>query len=483
MIKEVMNFTKNLEGLNNVFTAVFFNVLGNLVMLLTTFIMVKTMSTDDYGSFRLLFTVFSFAAITIMLGRDSIILRLANHEEGKVDWNEVRYGLYSIITGTFLFIFFADEVIDVVFSNNVTLENYILSLVMLPLWGIYNMLTPLLRINGQQNYIFFLNNFLLRFLKLPFFLIFLIILTDNLDAAIYTMIFSQAFMLLLILPLIFRLDKSDGVKNIKQKRGFFYNLFPSLNLCFNSVIFILLTTLTVVLVNRSLGVESVAIFDIVVLICTLMLFPFMALAKSSEPYLCKKDIVSQAKIEKNKKASFLIVLSGCFIVITFSKELLMFFGEEFISGQPTLIFMASLFFISTLFGLSSEWLNMSGNARFNTISLLLCLVFNIFIGSFLINKLGVVGAGLTLGFCYVFYKIISFIFAMKLNRPEALRLCFSVKAIILSLFILFICLALGLLADSLLLKISFSIPILVLIIMLLFWVDESLFSARTDNVI
>lgn len=483
MISKITNYAKNMENLNNIFMAVFFNVFGNLVMLLTTFIMVKTMTSDDYGSFRLLFTVFSFIAITIMLGRDSTILRLANDDKSAAIWDEVRYGIYSIVIGTGAFVYFADEVINIVFSNNVTKESYILSLVMLPLWGIYNMLTPLLRVNGRQNYVFFLNNFLLRFLKLPFFLIFLFLLSNSLKAAIYTMIAAQAFMLFLTLPMVISLYKHNRPNDSGLSVGFLHNLFPSLNLCFNSVIFILLTTLTVVLVNKNSGVGSVAVFDIVVLICTLMLFPFMALAKSSEPYLRKNDPNSVSKIQKNKKYSLLVVLTGCFIVIVFSKELLVIFGPEYISGQLALVFMAALFFISTLFGLSSEWLNMSGRARYNTISLVLCLGLSFFIGRELISEKGVVGGALTLGFCYVFYKLLSFLFAVRLNKLETLRLCFSLKAIGFSFIILIISIVFSIVFSSFIIKAIFSVPIIALILILLIYFDESFFSSRTKNVI
>lgn len=409
--------------------AVVSNVFGNALMFVTVLIMTRTMTIADYGEFRLLFTFYSFCVVVLMLGRDSMILRLFNQnkESGEI-LKETVYGLVTVLVGFVLLLVSSNQIVYFLFSNGVEKHNFITGLMMIPLWAAYNMLTPLMRINGKNNTVFVMNNFIQRFLRLPVFVFLFWAFSPTVQTANIAMIFSQIILLLIVIKMTKNYFSFEKAFSYESK--FLDNFIASFSLCFNTIVFTFFTTLAVLVLGKYSSTSDVAMMDLNVLLCTLMLFPFVALSKSTEPYFSEITSKYREKYIKNRGASFilLIMASGCLII--FSQEILSIFGAEYVKGADALTALVLLYSVSSIFGASPEWLNMTGHARVTSYALIISLSISLFYYIFL-QDLSLASVSFGLGVSLCLYRLSTFLGCCYLNREVASILRFSSQQVFL----------------------------------------------------
>nr|AEB61500.1 Wzx [Providencia alcalifaciens] len=404
-----------IERQNNVIFAVISNALGILIMLITTKAMTYYMTTAEYGEFRLIFNVASFLSLFLILGRDSLILTISDKRIAEA-LNECFYGIITVFIGVFILYVFSDTIITVFFKSKISSLNYYLGLLMILVWGIYNLLTPILRIKGEQNLIFLFNNFLLRFIRLPFFIL-LVYLNFQYTSSYYSMIIGQLLLTIVLVAIVIR---KSYIKNFSfNLKNYFHNFHISFFICINTLMFTLMTTMVVMLANINFSMTFVGIIDMVVMLTSLMMYPFIAYIKTIEPYLTKNTTeLEQFKFNKNKELSFIICLLSCVFLVLFSKFILGFFGNEYAIGYKLLIITSILFFFSSLLGPYPEWLNLNGYPRFTSCILILSIVTLFIVYYSLIDSFQYYTLGISLGLSILEYRFLSYLVYLKL-RPNS----------------------------------------------------------------
>jgi O-antigen/teichoic acid export membrane protein len=158
--------------------------------------------------------------------------------------------------------------------------------------------------------------------------------------------------------------------------------------------------------------ENVAIYDICVLLSFIIMLPFIALVKSSEPVMqaILKEQDEREKYFKNLKLSIELSLGILLVYILSSSEILYIFGETYTNGMMAFLILSCGYMILNILGSPIEILNMNGYTKVSSFVLILSLVLNIILNYYLIPIYGIVGASIATIIALLFSKIISMVF-------------------------------------------------------------------------
>ena len=420
-----------MEKHNNILTGFGSNIIGNMLMFATTIYLTRTYDTQIYGEFRFIFSFIALSVIILLLGRDNGIIYFSQSEIQHKDTiikEEVYFGFFVLLLGTFILFIFSDYIISAFFNKNTTLEYFQLSLLMIPLWGLFNLGLAGLKSKGLINYTFILSNLTQRAIRIPFFIVLTLFSASYYSLAL-GMILSQIILVYLVvkkLPFLLKL------KDIKIQ-DFFKRFSYSIQLGFNAIIVVLLTKIDVLMVGHFTDNTQVAIYDTCVMLSFVIMMPFIALVKSSEPFM--KSLVKvkeiQEKYKNNLKLSIELSLGVLLFVIIASKDILYIFGEAYMSGSDTLVVLSVSYMLLIILGSPIEILNMNGFTKNSSIVLIISILINIGLNMLLIPIYGIVGASIATGISLVSSKIFGlFLVHQKLNLNFIHQL-FNIKAYII----------------------------------------------------
>ena len=402
-----------MEKLNNILTGFVSNILGNIIMFVTTIFLTQFIEPNIYGEFRFVFAFVSLMVIVLLLGRDSGLIYYSQNKE--LDKNilanqEVFFGFLVLLLGTFMLYIFKDFIILNFFSSHITTEHYQFALLMIPLWGLFNLYLAVIKVNNMMNYSFVLQNLIQRAIRLPFFILFILV-SSSYYSLVASMIVSQILLLYVII-------KKSPIKldiNKIKIRNFFLRFKYSFQLGLNTVIIVLLTQIDVLMIGKYTANENVAIYDICVLLSFIIMLPFIALVKSSEPVMqaILKEKDEREKYFKNLKLSIELSLGILLVYILSSSEILYIFGETYTNGMMAFLILSCGYMILNILGSPIEILNMNGYTKVSSFVLILSLVLNITFNYYLIPLYGIVGASIATIIALLFSKIISMIFIYR----------------------------------------------------------------------
>ena len=350
------------EKLNSVILGFLTNISGTLAMFLVTIFLTNTIDQKIYGEFRLAFAFIGLLSILLLLGRDTGILYYTQIEKNELKKNKIiaeeSFNTLIILTiGTFLLIIFKSFFISKIFNNNISESNYLISLIMLPLWGFFNFGISCLRSKLFINYSFTLTNLIQRLLRVPFFVI-LVYLDKSFFSLALSMIISQFFLVLAVikkLPILINFKKVNLF-------SFFKRFSYSLQLGISSIIFVVLTKIDIIMLGKFGSIEDVAIYDICILLSFVVWFPYFSLVKSSEPII--KSIINNKSLLKKYNFDLKVAVSLSslivFIFCLFTTLILSIFGENYVNGKETLLILSFGYLIFNFLASPIEFLNMVG---------------------------------------------------------------------------------------------------------------------------
>ena len=425
-----------LEKYNHIITGFGSNILGNLLMFAMTIFLTRTYDPAVYGEFRLLFSFVALAVILFLFGRDSGIIYYSQQEEKEkknIIRDEVFYGFLILICGTALLYASSGLIIKNFLNDTISQRNYYIALSIIPIWGFFNLLLAGIKANGMINYSFLLSNLIQRSLRVPFFIVLSLVSTSYISLAL-SMILSQLILVYLAIkkiPFILNVSKINY-------QGFFTRFKYSFQLGFNTIIVVLLAKIDIIMIGKYTSVKDVAIYDVSSMLAFVIMLPFVALVKSSEPIMkaLVYDKKTQNKYRNNLKLA--IELSfGILLVYTLSgKELLSIFGSSYIVGYESLLVLSTSFVILVMLGTPIEILNMNGYAKKSAYILIASIIINIILNFILIPIYGIVGASVATGTSLVFSKLVALKFVGELNFKTIYKVDNFKVYILFSIFII-----------------------------------------------
>lgn len=373
------------------------NLLGNILMFATTIYLTRTFPIDVYGQFRLIFAFIALAVIFLQFGRDNGIIYYGQHlEDSRAQHQliraEVLFGWVGLSIGALFLYLFTPWVLAFFFSESIDVGYFQLSLLMIPLWGGFNLLIAAMKTQGMINQSFMLANLIQRVLRLPFFLV-LGLLSVSYYSLALGMILSQLCLVVLAWrALLLHYTFAD----IRLIGDFFKRFFYAMQLGINTIIFILLSKIDVIMLGKLMGDKAVAVYDTVVLLAFVVTLPFVALVKASEVVMqaLVRDKQEQQKYKKNLRLSIHLSLAVVLFILIAPKDILHIFGIEYIVGYRALIIMAVGYLLLCLLGTPIEVLNMNGQGKLSTLILVAIVGLNIALNTQLIPRYGLEGAAI-----------------------------------------------------------------------------------------
>lgn len=424
-------------------------------MFATTIFLTRIFEPEVYGEFRLIFSFIALVVIMFLLGRDNGIIYFTQHNktyEDKIIIEEVFFGLSILCIGTLFLYIFGKQIIDIFLNQSITIKNYNLSLLMIPLWGGFNLLLAGIKAKGMINYSFVLSNLTQRVIRIPFFILFALQSTSYYSLAL-GMIISQ------ILLVYLAVKKLSFIKNIKKVNfsNFFIRFNYALQLGFNAIVVVLLTKIDVIMVGKFTDNEQVAIYDTSALLAFVVMLPFIALVKSTEPFMKSliTDKDTQEKYYKNLKLSFELSLAVLLLFLVSSKEILNIFGSVYTQGTLTLTILSLGFVLLITLGTPIELLNMNGQGKISSIILLFSIGINILLNFLLIPKYGIEGVAVATVSSLVISKLIGLVLVQKKYSFNLLLLKLPIKSF--CIFIIIYIILIYVQIDNNIIKIIFNI--------------------------
>jgi O-antigen/teichoic acid export membrane protein len=384
-------------------------------MFATTIFLTRTYQPAVYGEFRLLFSFVALVVILFLFGRDSGIIYYSQHEETEKESiirDEVFYGFLMLFSGTCLLYIFDDLIINDFLNEDISKNHYHIALIIIPIWGIFNLLLAGIKAKGMINYSFLLSNLIQRSLRIPFFVVLTILSTSYISLAM-SMILSQ---LILVYLAVKKIPFVLNIRKINYK-SFFVRFRYAFQLGFNTIIVVLLSKIDVIMIGKYSSIEDVAIYDVSAMLAFVIMLPFVALVKSSEPFMKALviDKTTQEKYKKNLKLAIELSLGVLLVYMLSGRDILYIFGSSYISGFESLIVLSLSFIVLIMLGTPIEILNMNGYARVSSYILIISIVMNMVLNYILIPIYGIVGASIATGMSLIFSKMVGILFIKKIH--------------------------------------------------------------------
>jgi O-antigen/teichoic acid export membrane protein len=165
--------------------------------------------------------------------------------------------------------------------------------------------------------------------------------------------------------------------------------------------------------NDAIGVYNIALklsgaAGIVLAIVNFVIAPFIVrLNESGQIAELQKVITKSARI------TMLLSAPLIFLLLLFKRNILTFFGIDFLAGDTAFVILSVGQICNVIFGSVGTLLLMSGNQRFSIYSLIASIVFNILCNITLTPRYGVTGTAIATAVSMIVWNLLMYIFVRK----------------------------------------------------------------------
>jgi len=219
---------------------------------------------------------------------------------------------------------------------------------------------------------------------------------------------------------------SVDLKKVNSKYIFSEWTYSAMAFFLLSILSVLNSRIGIFFLGLSKDNNQVGVYNIISKISEAISFVLVIINFVLSPIIAR--LFSGREIEQLQKLitrSARIVLLFSFpllvLIILFKKDILLFFGPEFLHGQSSLVILCAGQLMNILCGSVGTLLIMTGYQRFSIISLAVSTVFNIILNILLTAKLGMEGTAIaTAGSLVIWNCMMLFFVRKKINiRPTA----------------------------------------------------------------
>ncbi|TYP99901.1 O-antigen/teichoic acid export membrane protein [Tenacibaculum adriaticum] len=168
--------------------------------------------------------------------------------------------------------------------------------------------------------------------------------------------------------------------------------------------------------NQTIAYYSVAVKFVLIIALVINAININIASKIAELYTLKKIIELKKILNQGTKFMFIGSLILCILIVTFSSQILSFFGEEYIASETALKIMVLSQGVCSFFGSTAVYLNMTGKQKQFQNILTVAVLINFILNFYLIPIYGMVGAAISFSFSLFFWNILSVIIIYKKDR-------------------------------------------------------------------
>lgn len=358
----------------------------------------RKFGSEVYGRYTLVITFSQFIVLIFTLGFPNGIIRLLtdpNHYDIRPKSNFI-YKVFkitlilSILISIILYVN-ADFIALYLFKDKSLIEYIkILSFFIIPLM-FHEILLNIFR--GKKDFKKY-NLFLFVLPPLLFLVIFFLFFNNTLHETSVIISFLVSIFLVLMLEILFSSKIKTSIQNNYPTKQLLNLSLPMM--LSGTILFLLSWTdifmLGIMASSKDVGIYSAALKIASIGLIIILVFNVVIGPKIAELY--NNNYMSKLKTTVNKTTQLITLLTIpiFFIIIIFRKEILRFFGNEFIQGESVLMILSTSVLINAISGNVDQILNMTNHQRIMRNITLFCLAENIFLNYLLIPLYGINGA-------------------------------------------------------------------------------------------
>lgn len=397
------------------FKALIIKIIGVLFAIVTSVILARSLSLNDYGVYSLSINILYILVVFSVYGIDQFIMK----EFSLINYNfndQISNLSYKSAKRSLLFIIVL--YLGVIVYNRLFQANFsFLTLVVItaPIKSIALILGSYVNSKGNPSLSIFIKEGLF-YISFAAFLSAFIVLSNKKEISLTTV--GILYLVLMIISLMisivltklkFRLKKNGGGGKLKLLPYFINNLSNTVKI-----------SIPILLISILLTSEEVALYSVPaqIMIGFTMLFSIMGTTFSPKiSFMLKNKNYSEVR-KLNKNAITVIgsmSLIGFSLIAVFGKEILSIWGEEFqTNSYPILLILASGQIVNIFSGFNSYFLLYTGNVKtLNYITILSLIITPMAIILF-IKHYGLLGAALSVSISIILENLTKYYYAYKL---------------------------------------------------------------------
>jgi len=382
-------------------------------------LIVARIGTSEYGIISLAITITTMLSLIATFGMGEGVSRFIPYYNEKKEKEKVRGIInYSLILTTsialalsaLLFIFSDFIAMNFFHEEKLGIILKITSL-MVPLNTLFDILVNIIRSFKKVKYEVYIKNIAGNLLKIIFTLILLSIGYGLLGVAIalpLATIITVVFLFYVINKKIFKIFNNKAEAKYQNKELFFY----SLPLVFNTVAYLIMSWIDIILIGYFKTTSDVGIYNAAIPTAQLIFIVPNALLVLFMPvltglYAAKNNERFNSLYKTITRWMFMFcAISASFFIIFGRKFLSIFFGNEYASGATALaiISVAYLIFYTTLS--SNRILLILKKTKLILINTIAGAIVNIILNIYLIPKYGINGAAIATGISLILIAVL-----------------------------------------------------------------------------
>lgn len=407
--------------LNKSLISIFIKATSGFLMYFLTILLVNEIGAEESGIF---FYGFSFIIIVSAFSRfgfDLFLLKEISRHKASLDTAKIN----SLVLFSILFIFSSSLLISLLMyfllliypsflsstDSYSVLRIFIFSLVLISSVNVFRLILQGL---GKISFSLLLENTVYSIIMIVFLQLFNF--SEALSVA-YIFLLSNFFCFILGIVLLLNSQKITYI-NFYDVFSQIYNIKESFFYWITTNTSVILQWLSIVILGLNGMYIEASLFMAAQQTSVLTAFIFLATDKAFSPQIAelftlKKDYEAKKLIVFTARMMLLFSLPLLFVLIIFSNQVLMLFGQEYMAAKFALIFLTFAQFSRVLSGNSYSILAMQGlTIKLSNISLTV-LPISIILNIILINFYGLNGAALSTGITIFIYHYLCFYAARK----------------------------------------------------------------------
>lgn len=395
------------------------------------FLLARVLGAEEFGIYSLALSAAAIVSTISLLGMDDAALRniavYASQKDDKSLWGTLQLTFVftismSIILGIVLF-YFADSIAKIIFSEPLLASMLRLVALIVPILTLSEMLVFATRGFKRMDYGVIAQDFI----QLPIRIVLLVILALlNLNAFTAMITFGVADLTASI-ALVFFLNKEFPLKRPLKaaKRDVRGLLNFSLPFWFSDILNTVRNNIQVMMLGSLSTISSAGIFTIVSRVNLLSIITYRSVQTSIRPIIAELQSKNRWNdvghlYQTSTRWALLVNIPMTLIMILFSEEILLIFGESFKEGGLALAILAVSEFVKVLTGMSGTIIDMSGLNRLKMVNTTIQVVLAVGLNVYLIPRWGLLGAAVAVFVSiaimnvirmvqvYVIYKLLPF---------------------------------------------------------------------------
>lgn len=428
-IRELILGEGNKEIAKKGFTSLFSRAISYVISYAFFVYMTNSFNEDVVGLFQLSNSVLIIVSLFVCLGFQNSVVRFASSMIQKKHFSDC-YNMivsftklilpFALLISLFIFVF--AEFISVNFFNKPEFSGSLkIVAIVLPVFAFYLLFVELLRAFSRFKLSEFFKYTLLWIGALAFCLL-LNQFYENENIPFLSFSIAVLLSFLFMTPIIFKYlkdfkRKKGSSSEPLQLKGYLAKSYPMI---FTSLAYILLIRIDYIMLGASeqILISEVGIYGIALKIGVIANFANVALQRIAAPRISAlfwDDKMEELKDFINRVKKMNLIVSGTFalFIFIFAEQLLSLFGTEYVEGLMVLRVVSVAYFITSYFGLSGIFMNMTGNEKQFMYIMISTVILNIVLNMLLINNYGILGPAISTLICFLLWNLITTIYLFK----------------------------------------------------------------------